>query len=61
MAITTSGMVNEQKDSAPNGIETSDIEESLTEEIGKENILSDKISIGANKQSLMKDNKVIIK
>jgi len=57
MAIPTSGMVNEQKDSAPNGIETSDIEESLTEEVGKENILSDKISIGANKQSLMKDNK----
>merc|ERR1712150_319573 len=57
MAITTSGMVNEQKDCGPNDVETSDVEDSLTEEVGKENILSHKISIGSNKQDLMKDNK----
>ena len=57
MAITTSGMVNKQKDCGPNDVETSDVEDSLTEEVGKENILSHKISIGSNKQDLMKDNK----
>merc|ERR1719334_2483702 len=55
MAITTSGIL-EQKDCDLSDIETSDKEDSNNEYVGKENILSDKISIGANKQKQSKNN-----
>jgi len=55
MAITTSGIL-EQKDCDLSDIETSDKEDSNNEYVGKENILSDKISIGANKQKQSKSN-----
>ena len=57
MAITTSGIL-EQKDCDLSDIETSDNEDSNSEYVGKENILSDKISIGANKQKQSKSNQV---
>ena len=57
MAIATSGIL-EQKDCDLSDIETSDKEDSNNEFVGKENILSDKISIGANKQKQSKSNQV---
>merc|ERR1712029_247012 len=59
MAITTSGIL-EQKDCDLSDIETSDKEDSNNEYAGKENILSDKISIVANKQTQSKSNQASI-
>ena len=56
MAISTSGILDEQQDCDLNDL--SDKEESSDEDVEKENILADKIYIGSNKQSIDKVNKV---
>jgi len=55
MAISTSGILDEQQDCDLNDL--SDKEESSDEDVEKENILADKIYIGSNKQSIDKVNK----
>ena len=58
MAITTSGILADQKQCDLNDIEIHDEEELKNEEIGKENILSEKISIASNKLTHTKINQV---
>merc|ERR1719507_44596 len=60
MLVSSSGIVEERKNSELLELDTSDQEGSLNGDIGKENLLSERISIGANKNNIAARKKAAI-
>ena len=58
MLLPTSGIVTEHKNEESSDLDTSDIEAPLDKENEKENLLSERISIGANTENLATVKKV---